>query len=464
MKINLDKEKQLKLSKILVIVYLSLTFINVLLPDEFVIGIDSLDYRLSAFQMIMRWFNYIAFAVLPVAVYFNRPTFKKIAIYFCLPVTIIFACMFGEILPYMTSELGTGIADIRYLPAFIPALMRNGVFRGIIFFATILTQLGTIALLILRDWTVVKFKKEDILPFAIILPLLILSMVPVYAPESIFDTDTNIAFKPFIASHFIWIAFMVAEIFVCTVIFKKRSYEDRYILVFIMAITLFLQFNQLFSSLGELTCKRMPFQLCNIAAYLILVSIVSKNRSLFLFNILINVAGGIIAAIVMDVNKDKGILNHGNVHYILEHHNVIVVPLLCLILGIFKPITQKDFKNYAIYFTAYYLFVFILGTTFNAIYKATDSRYFYCNYMFMFDQETAAGLIPFAGKLFDVKIAIGAVTIYPIIQPVIYATFFAIGTGMFYLLKFAVKEKTVTTDSESVPTDAEPELVEVKTE
>ena len=440
----MKKEQLFKLSKISVLIYLSLTFLNVLLPDEFVIGISELDYRLDVFQMLMRWFNYVAFVVLPVAVYFDRSTFKKIAIYFCLPITVIFAFMFCEILPYMTSALGTGIADIRYLPAFIPTIMRNGVFRGIIFFATIIAQLGTIVLLFLRDKSVVKFTKKDIMPFAVILPLLIISIVPAYAPESLFDSYSNVIFKAFTLPHLVWVLFMVAEVAVCTIIFKKRPFEDRYILVFILALTLFLQFNQLFSSLGELTCKRMPFQLCNIAAYLILVSIVTKNRSLFLFNILINVAGGIIAAIVMDVSGD-GILRFGNVHYILEHNNVIVVPLLCLILGIFKPITNKDFKNFAIYFTAYFLFVFILGTTFNALYKATESRYFYCNYLFMFDQETAAGLIPFAGSLFNVKLEIGAVTLYPVIQPIIYATFFAIGTGMFFLLKAAVKEKPVET-------------------
>jgi len=454
MQFIMEKEKQLKLSKCLLVAYMVLTFIGILMPDGFVIGIRNIDHRLSPFQMIMRWLNYVSFIILPIAVYFDRPTFKKIAIYFCLPVTIIFACLFGEMLPYFTSPEGTGICDIRFFPAFIPNTLRNGVFRGFLFFGTVLVQLATIVFIFLRDIHVWKFAKKDIFPFAIILVLCIFSIMPVYALEGIFDTHTNVIFSFMKPMHILWLLFMIAEVTVFTLIFKKRPMEDRYILVLILSLSLLLQFNQLFSSLGELTCKRMPLQLCNIAAYLIFISIATKNRRMFLFNILVNVAGGIIAALVMDV-ENNGILNKANIHYIVEHNNVIVVPLLALILGVFEPITMKDYKSFILYFTGYYLIIFVLGTTFNSIYAATDNRWFYCNYLFMFDQETAAELVPFAGSLFNIKLSIGSVTIYPVIQPIIYITFVAIGTGMFFLLKACVKQKAVAEPAVIEPTQTE---------
>lgn len=442
----MDKEKLLKLSKILVLVFMSLTFLNVLLPDSFVIGIHRLESvlgmdRFDPFQMIIRWFNFASFVILPIAVFYDRKVFKKVAIYFCLPVAIIYLSLIGQILPCYTNPAGTGIVDIRYLPEFISNLMHNGVFRGIIFVMMSLTQLATIGLLIYRDWEVIKFKKNEILPFILLLIGSIVTILPIYALEGIFNTYTDAIFGTYSIYHIIWILMIVLEIVVFTIIFKKRSFEDRYILVLVLALSLFLQFNQLFSSLGELTCKRMPFQLCNIAAYLILISIVTKNRSLFLFNILINVAGGLIALFVLDAETDLGILSKGNIHYIVEHHNVIITPLLALILGIFKPITWKDFKAFFIYFTGYYLFIFVIGTIFNSIYLANPEAngYFYCNYLFMFDKDTAARLIGFAGQLFDFKLQIGPVNIYYVIQPLIYVAFFAIGTLMFVILKYTVK-------------------------
>ena len=432
--------KLIKISKILVLIYMTLTFIGILLPDEFVIGIHRLPYEHNEFQMIIRWFNYVSFLVLPVAVFYDRPIFKKIAIYFCLPVAIIFLFLYKEFIYYYTSPIGTGISDIRYLPVAIRNIMYDKIFRSIVFFATSAIQISTIGLLIKRDWKVIKFSKKEILPFTVLTPLLILLIVPPYALEGIFHTYSNIIFTGFSIPHFIWIFSVILEITVLTIMFKNKPYEDRYIIVLLLALSLFVQYNQLFSSLGELTCKRMPLQLCNVAAYLILVSIVSKNRDLFLFNILVNVAGALIALFVMDV-ENNGILNKANIHYIVEHHNVIVTPLLCLILGIFKPIENKDFKRFVIYFTGYFVIIYILGTTFNAILKATGSDYFYANYLFLFDQETAARLIPFAGKLFDIKIEIGSVTLYPVVQSLIYLAFFAIGTLTFFILKISVKNK-----------------------
>lgn len=443
----MSKEKLLHLSKILVLVFMSLTFLNVLLPDSFVIGIHRLPegVRLNPFQMIIRWFNFASFVVLPIAVYYDRKVFKRVAIYFCLPVAIIYLCLAGQILPCYTDPRGTGIVDIRYFPQLISDIMHNGILRGFIFFAICLTQLGVIGLLIYRDWKVIKFKKNEILPFVLLLFASIATILPIYALEGIFNTYTNAIFKTFGLLHIFWILLVIGEAVAFTILFRKRSYEDRYILVLVLALSLFLQYNQLFSSLGELTCKRMPFQLCNIAAYVTLISIVAKNRNLFLFNILVNVAGGLIALFVMDAETSNGILSKGNIHYIVEHHNVILTPILCLTLGVFKPIKMKDFKSFVIYFTGYFLIVFILGTLFNSIYLANPETndYFYCNYLFMFDQEKAADLIPFAGKLFDFKLHLGPVTLYYIIQPIIYLTFFAIGTGMFFLLKWAVKEREV---------------------
>ena len=61
-----------KILKTLVVVFMTLTFINVLLPDEFVIGILKLPYRANVFEMLIRWFNFVAFITLPIAVFFKR--------------------------------------------------------------------------------------------------------------------------------------------------------------------------------------------------------------------------------------------------------------------------------------------------------------------------------------------------------------------------------------------------------
>ena len=436
----MNKEKLLQLSKKLVIAFIILTFICILLPDEFVIGISKLPYRLDAFQMIIRWFNFVSFLVLPIAVYYNKPTFNKIAIYFCLPIVIIHTCMFGKMLPGFTSELGTGIVDIRFLPDFIPTILRNGVFRGIIFFAINLLEIAVIALIFIKDKASIKFNKKDIIPFVTILLLLIASIVPIYALEGIFDSDSNIKFKAFKLSHFVWMISIVAEIFILYKVFIKKSKEDRFILLLILSLSLLIQYNQLFSSLGELTCKRMPLQLCNLASYIILYSLISKNRNAFLFNLLVNVAGAILAVIILD-GDNTNLISKGNVHYIVEHNNVVVIPLLCLMLGIYEPLKKGEFKVFVKSFTIYFIIIFILGTTFNSIYTATGNDFFKCNYIFMFDAVKAEKLIPFTSYLFDLDITIGSVSIYPLVQIPVYLVFTGLGYLSYIILKKTIKAK-----------------------
>ena len=150
--------------------------------------------------------------------------------------------MFGEMLPGFISELGTGIADIRFLPSFIPDLLRNGVFRGIIFFATNLLEISVIALLFIKDKASLKFNKKDILPFITILVLLIASIVPIYALEGIFDSDSNIKFKVFSLAHIVWMIGMILEIFILYKIFIKKDKEDRFILLLILSLSLLMQY------------------------------------------------------------------------------------------------------------------------------------------------------------------------------------------------------------------------------
>ena len=435
------REKFNKIAKILTVIFMSLTFLTVFLPDEFVVGVLKLGYRADVFQCLVRWFSYVGFIVLPVAVFFNRPIFKKIAIYFCLPVLIIQLFLFPELLKMYTSDLSSGLVNMRILPDMIKEFMRNGVFRSVLFFSISLSELAVIGYLIYDDWQVIKFKKTEIIPFVIILISCIFSIMPIYVPETLFNTRTDILFERFTIWHILWILWIVIEGVVLALIFRKKSEEDKYLLVLIMSLCLLIQYNQFFGTLEEITIERLPLMLCNVAAYITVISIAFKVRGLFIFNILVNVVGGIIALIVCDVEK-LGLFATDNLHYITEHTNVILIPILSLVLGVFKPLRKEDYKTFIIYFSIYFVIVFIAGTIFNAIGEAlNDEAYYYCNYMYLFDPEVAGELIPITKVFFEVNFSLGDAIFYPIVQPAIYLIFIGIGTLSFFVIKKVVKEK-----------------------
>ena len=91
--------------------------------------------------------------------------------------------------------------------------------------------------------------------------------------------------------------------------------------------------------------------------------LLKKSDKLFHFTLIINVVGAVIAIAILDIKPQLSHLtNLWTVHYIVEHTKVLVIPILCLVLRIFKPIQARSIKHFSIGFTVYYLAVFLIGT------------------------------------------------------------------------------------------------------
>jgi len=134
-----------------------------------------------------------------------------------------------------------------------------------------------------------------------------------------------------------------------------------------------------------------------------------------------------------------------NMHFIFEHTNVIVVPILALAFGLFPRLDNKSIKHFLIGFAIYFATVFVLGTIFNGIATHTGDDFYSANYLFMFDKAEAVDILPFVGPLFDVNFNIGVLTFYPVIQPIILIVFVAICMLVYGAIRliYFVKDKLV---------------------
>lgn len=206
-----------------------------------------------------------------------------------------------------------------------------------------------------------------------------------------------------------------------------------------LSLALLLQFNQLFGAVS-ISFKRLPLQLCNIGSFLILASLISKNKKIFNFTLIINVAGALFAYAVPDVDG-KGIGYLYNMHFILEHTGVVVIPLLCLLLGFIDKPDKNALKDCLKGFCIYFASVWALGTIFNAVAAKTANGFYSANYLFMFDKNAAVKLLPFLGQVFDVKISIGNFIIYPAIQAIVFAVFVVVCVGVYFVLKLSFGKK-----------------------
>ena len=430
------------------VVWMCLYFLNLFLPDGLVLrAYENLSYFVGGeniWIVLLRWCNDLAFLVLPVAVFFKKRTFVKITAFFLLPICLINVGIYCVNIEFFTSPLGAGIAELRFLSDSVKEFLRSEVFRGIWYGIVTFLELMIIVFVVLRNLDVLKQKpdKKGLLAGIGAFVALFFSIMPIYAPQYIFKGYSLVGenafdtFKMGTPFHIIWIVAVILEGILLTKLFKKRSYEDRYIVILMLALSLIMQYNQMFTCVGEITAHRMPFQLCNMAGFFILLMLLTRSEKVYHFVLVINAVGAVIAMVLCDTTP-FGVAYVMNIHYIFEHTVVILAPVLCATLGIFPKLKNKHVIDFITGFTLYFAFVLLIGGIFTGLKElgGANADYWNCNYLFMFNKEETSAIVGFVAPLFDVKVKLFGFFTLSLIQLVVYVVFPAICTGVFVLMR-----------------------------
>ena len=432
-----------RIIKVSAIVYIALSMLHCFLPDLFVspIGDPALEMPLGRVGAILRWLNAICFTVLPIAVFQKNKYFEKIASFICLPVALVNVGFYSHYMYYFTKmpAPGGGFNTLAFATEEFKALLLDVTFRSFEFGLTCLAQILALVLLTYKNREKLRVVKAEIGNFILILLGVTYLSVPVFVPQFFFG-HLDIEMQRFTVPHLIWIAAIPVIIVALYFIFRKKSEEVRYLLVLSMSWALMYQFTYMFSGAAELNIMKLPLQLCNLGSYLALIMLAKKNEKIYHFTLIVNVVGALVAIIILDIQKKDSSLTHFFViHYIVEHTKVLVIPILCLILKVFKPLTLKSLKHFSIGFTAYWFFILVLGTVSNGLKRMPElskiSSFFTANHLFMFQKDTARDLVGFTDQLFENGvIKFGHFELYPLVQILIYVVFMAICIGVFFLI------------------------------
>lgn len=407
------------LLRALTLAFCAIGFFRFFLSDAFVYVIngawlDGVYYdKTDVFHSIMRWGYYTSYTVIPMAVFFKSRFFRNVASYVSMPFAILSTIFFGDFMEYFLSPDGKGI----HMP---PALRYA-------YFIIELTLAVAIPLLIQ-----IKYKhylnvndREEVKNLLIgILPLLAIT-VPVYLPQSLLGYGVRIP-STFGNYHIVWICVLFVVTLALYYVFRFRSRHDRYMLCMFLTLVLFFHYNSLY--LMGVTIKRLPFQLCNIAAYFYLVAMIFDLKKMFQFCFIANVVGTLIAILAPDFAI--GDYSFWNTHYIIEHSLVLIIPAMVMGLRICPRLTPKSIKYLFVGFTSYFLFAFVAGTILNGYSDITGER---VNYFFMFDLEMAFDYAPFLTFTENYHVTFGRFEFYPLVVAIIYVAF-SILCCLFYLL------------------------------
>ena len=411
-----DKNKKINpeiVLKILAVILPVIGIIRYFFSDSFVETVVGFEDPL---QSILRWGYHIGYAVLPMSVFFDSRVFKNIASYFSLPMSVLSAIFFEDTFAYFVAEGAGGF----YV---------NTHFRYLFYTLELVIAIVLPILMQINYKHVINIRNPKEICLSVgATALILIQMMPSYIPNSIIS-EFNIGTGMFEGFHLLWLGCLVVEIILLHFIYRNRSEKDKYILLVFLVLAQVMHTTS--PMIRGFTFSRLPLQLCNIAAFFYLYMIIKKDRKVFNFCYLANLVGAVIAMVLVDFTSEP--LSFWNIHYIYEHSFVVMVPVLCITLGIFPRLDKSAIKHMVTYFSAYFAFIFVFGTIVNGL--DTTPNFFPVNHFYMFNPKVAVDYLPFVGFTGLVHWEFGGFEIYPILVVTIYVVFLALNILFYFITR-----------------------------
>lgn len=411
--------------KSLTVLFCVVGFFRLMLSDSFTFVINGGYYDYTYYdatdplQTILRWGYYLNYAVLPMAVFFSSRLFRNIACYVCLPFSLLCTVFYNDFMRYFLAEEGRGLHMASW-------------FRYAYFAFELILAIAVPIIMAIKEKHLFKFKDpREWAKFLIATPFIFILMIPVYAPQSLFGYS-KLAAKQGSLYHYGWLAIVLIVTIALYYIFRFRRYNERYMLVVFLTIVLFFHYDSLY--LMGFSIPRLPIQLCNLAAYFYMIAIIGRLPRMFQFCFIANVTGAIIAMLLPDFLP--GAFGFWNMHFVLEHSLVLIIPALAMGLRIFPRVEIKSMKYTWVGFSLYFVFCLVTGMILNGYSKETG---FEVNYFFLFDLDKAFGLFPFLKFTENFCIRFGRFYFYPVFVSIIYTAFMAMCFAFYAAVRFLYK-------------------------
>ena len=410
--------------KVITVLFCGVGFFRFFLSDGFVFVMNGGWYsgvyydNADIWHSILRWGYFTAYSVLPMAVFFKSRFFRNVASYITMPFAVLSAIFFDDYMAYF-------LAGERGIQG--PEAFRYAYFVIELVFAILIPLLIQI-----KYKHYLNFKdKREVVNFFVGFPLVLLAITPVYVPQSLFGFGEE-TYTMFGGFHFGWIGILIVVTLLLYFAFRSRPMHDRKMLCMFLTFALFFHYNSLYLMGAPL--DRLPFQLCNIASYLILIAMVFNLGKMMQFCYIINITGTLLA--IAAPTFEQGAVSFWTLHYIIEHSLVLVVPVLAMALRLYPRVNNKSIKYAFIGFTAYFLFVFILGTLMNGFSEELGGK---VNFFYMFDPEVAFDFLPILSFAGEAYFTIGRFEFYPMMAVIIYFGFNAIWLICYLVIRLIFK-------------------------
>lgn len=275
-----------------------------------------------------------------------------------------------------------------------------------------------------------------------ILLLLLIPIMPGYFLQFAYgDVKANLIVLDFSFIHRVFLyGSVVIPIILYFVLRKKPKELTEFILLYISLAALIV-FLVDYDYTKLLSPWDWPFHLCNTALFIIPLCIIFKAKNFFYFAYFINVVGALIAMLMPNYADAVDIFSKRIVIFWSNHYIAFFMPMLLVMLDIFKRPKLKQFGFAMIWFLAYFALVLTLNVVFPP-YLATyhpeldkEIDFFFLNGNHIVLDVLSD--VAFVRKLYDITLSFEfkemVFSFRPVYQGIFFVVYVGIAAGVWFV-------------------------------
>lgn len=347
--------------------------------------------------------------------FFISKKYSVLIKFFCLPVSIFSIIFIQPLTKGIIGNIGFETFDIR---AFLLVLEIS-----ISLF---------LSLDVFLDNDGFKCEKKDLKVLVLLIGILPATM-PIYVLQGLFGYN-QIAHElsGFSQEHrvILYLAFLIP--LSVYIILRNKSEEVKKLCLLYISLGTLITFcvNYRFADFLDVTA--WPFHLCHTAMFIIPICLIFKLNKLFYFTYFINVLGAFLAMTMPSYDHAQEIFHSSIINFYVNHYIAFFMPILIVMLGIYKRPKLREFKYSMVGFGIYFSLVLVLNAWFSN-YGSVD--YFYINGDFIVDK---LGLWAEKTKELIWQFRIGELkfVFYPVYQIIFFVVYVLMGAGVWFVYEW----------------------------
>ncbi len=342
--------KQNLIYKIFVIVLIALFGVRICFADAFdnILALETTLFSkpMTAFLAILRWFSFTAIMVTCLSAFTKAKSYKHIVAFISLFFFLLNLIFFKQ---NVIAFVGTPEVSFFH-------------YRNILF----MFELGILGGISAYElFNIIKNKelptKKQVGIMFLVYGAVTIGCFPLSTFQVLFGFFGT-ALEDFNLSHRMFLYAMFLTLAILFIVFRKKDDDTKKTMLLTASTNCLLLYCYNWNMLS-FSYSDLPLHLCNTAVFLIFIAFAFNLKSVYYFTYFVNVVGSFFALSMP--NTTATLFSYSGIHFWFTHAYVLILPILAMMLGLYKRPTFKYMRNAIFIFSGYFVAMVIANAWIN---------------------------------------------------------------------------------------------------